>query len=348
MSETNKIINCYTFIKKFPQLRLFHLYLVFGNEEYFKKKVIDMIVNRAIPKANRDFDFISLYGDDTTAGDIIDIFSTKPFFSENKVIYIRNFDSLKTSEQQKIITQCQQDVSGNILLLTTSSFDSRLKISKTVLKSGVVVQCRSPYKPEDMKPWLIEEAKSEGKIISTEATTLFVNKVELDYSAAANELEKLLLYCYQKNKIDLSDVQVCIGNTKTHNIFDFINSVGDKDLTKSLIIMENLLDNKEAAVFIVTMLTRLFTQLWKINRFRKNGYSDYAVMSNQMNDIHKMFRQNYLRYAKNYSLSIIPKIFNLLLETDSEIKSTGLDEALILERMLFRLHSMTSSPKGYY
>lgn len=336
-TNTGKIVPCNEFLTSFLNRKLIQLYMVFGTEEYHKDKTVNMIVDRAIPADNRDFDFTIHYGDDMSAYNAIAEFSISPFIAERKVILIRKFDSLKAAEQQKIIDEFTKVDVENVLVLTAERFDNRLKISKQILLLGEVIQCKSPYKAEDMLPWLNEAAKGYGKVFNRQAALLFVNKLELDFNHAANELEKLALYCHDKKSIDITDVQLCTGESKSHNIFDFINSVGDKDIRQSFIIMENLLSNNEAPVFIISMLIRFFVQLWRINGLRAKNLPDMQISSSHLNDIHYMFRNNYLRYANNYPLSKLPELFSLLMETDTELKSVNLDESLIVERMLFRL-----------
>jgi len=341
-----KAIPCYSFLKNFPKQKLGSLYYIFGLEEYLKTKAANLLIDRAVPPEERDFDLILFYGDEMSAIDAIEDISTKPFLADQKVIYIKQFDKLKTTDQQKIVEEFLKVNKGdNILIATSEKFDSRLKLSKLLLKEGEVIECKRPYKAEDMLPWLNEEVRSAGKRIDPQAALLFVNKVELDFNNAANELQKLMLYCHKVNNISLIDVQICTGDSKTYNIFDFINNVGEHNVRQSFIIMENLLENREAPILIITMLIRFFVQLWRINTLRNRNCSDYAILSNHLKDIHQFFRKNYLRYAANYPLPIIPEIFSLLLETDTELKSVNLDDALIVERMLFRLFALVPAKK---
>ncbi len=340
MAVTSKAIQYQTFINTFNKQKLDDLYMIYGTEEYLKVKAINAIVARAVKPEHKDFDFELFYGDEANSNRILDSLASIPFLAEKKVILIRKFDKLRSTEQQKITEMLVKEGVGNLIILTAENIDNRLKVSKLFYELGTVVQCKSPYKPEDMIPWVTNELKANGKNIDSQGAYLFVNKVELDYLTASGELEKLLLFCKDKAEVTLADVQACTGNSKTNNIFEFLNAVGAKDVRKSLMITQNLLDNKESAVFIITMMLRLFMSIWQINILRKKGFSDYDISAKYMNDINYAFRGNYLNFANKYPLSVIEKVFTLMLEADTDLKSINVEESIIIERTLFRIFAL--------
>ncbi len=336
----NKALTYQSFINNFGKDKLSKFYHVYGPEEYLKKKVLDRLINRLIPEEQREFDLVFYYGDDCEITQVLDSISTEPFFATDKVIIVRKFDAMKTANQQKMVDFLSNNEIFNYVIFTSHNIDNRLKIAKEINKLGVSIHCRSPYKPEDMLPWLNGEITSRDKEIDQKAAYLFVNRVELDYLMAANELEKLLLYTINTRMISVADVQVSTGDSRSYTIFDLINAVGDRVVDRSFIITENMLENKESAVFLITMLLRLFIQLWKINNLVEKGVTTTEIESKYLADIYISFRKNYLRFARNYSLSGFPEIFSILLEADSDLKSLNLDEKLIIERMLFRIFAL--------
>src|SRR5690554_706940 len=337
MPGASKAIAYQAFIRSFAKEKLSRLYFIYGTEEYLKKKAVDMIIDRAIPVEVRDFDLVTFYGDDCDVSSVLDAASSDPFMAKDKVVLLRKFDSLKTVSQQKIIDYLSQNELFNFIILTADSLDNRLKIAKQINKIGVVVHCRSPYKPEDMIPWLHGEVGAHDKTIASDAAQLFVNRVELDYMIASNELEKLLLYTVNSNKITVSDVQMSTGYSRSFSVFDLINAVGERDPRQTFIVIENLMDNKESAVFLITMLLRFFVQLWKINSLQVKGMTEREILSKHLTEIYHLYRKDYIRYAQKYPLASMPLIFKILLETDTELKSLNLEDALIVERMLFRI-----------
>ena len=339
-SVANKNLTYQTFVNTFANTKLSRFYFIYGTEDYLKRKAYYMIVDRVLPAEQRDFDLVIFYGDDCNIVDVFDAASTRPFISEEKVVILRKFDSLRTNNQQKIIDFLTQNEIFNIVILIADSLDSRLKIAKQITQLGPVVQCRSPYKAEEMLPWLNSEVVSQGKTIDKEAALLFINRVEMDYLTAASELEKLLLYTMNTKRITVSEVQISTGYSKTHTVFNMLNAVGEKDVRKTLTIVENLMDNKETAIFLITMLLRFFVQLWRINVLRSKKISETEIVTQHLSDVYVTYRKNHLQYASKYPLSFYPAIFSILLEADTEVKSINIEDALTIERMLFRIFAL--------
>lgn len=340
MPTSSKSLNYHSFINTFKKDKVSQFYFVYGNEEYLKKQVIDKIIDRVIPPEYREFDLSFLYGDDCSISDVLNELSTKPFLAKDRVVILRKFDNMRTANQQKIIDFLSRNEFFNFVILSSDSLDNRLKIAKQINKLGIVIHCRSPYKAEDMLPWLNNEVRLHNKTIGRDAAMLFVNRVELDYMTASSELEKLLIYTIDKENITIADVQFCTGYSKTYSVFDLIDSVGKKDKKQTFIIAENLIENKEAAVFLITMLLRFYIQLWKINYLKKEGISAADIEKKHLTDVYSLFRRHYLSYAENYSLSTFSAIFSILLEADTELKSIKIEESLIIERMLFRIYAI--------
>ena len=340
MTTALKTISYQEFISKFSQFSACSCFTIYGTEDYLKKKGVEAILNSTVPPEYRELDYVVMYGDDVKAAEVVENLETNSFLSDKRLILLKKFDSLRSGEQQKLIQALEKGNSDNVLILLAESFDSRLKVSKTLLKIGPVVQCKSPYKHEEMLPWLYQEVKDEKKKISEKAATLFVNRVDLDYMTASQELEKLLIYCMGVDTIDTEHIQICTGNSIAYTIFDLINEVGAKEVRKSLIILENMLENDESILMIIAMLSRFFLQIWRINSLRKRRVPDGEIMSKHLNDVFYSFRSNHLRYASKYPIQVIPEIFSIMLEADVEIKSTDLEHKVIIERMIFRILSL--------
>ncbi|MCB5230100.1 MAG: DNA polymerase III subunit delta [Candidatus Cloacimonas sp.] len=337
MSSREKAVNGQAFITGFNRHKLETFYYVFGPDYYIKERVVTLILNRAIKKEERDFDLTTFYGDDVDAITLLDSFLAHPFVAERKVIVVRKFDGMKADEQQRIIDAADENRNSNVLILMADTLDNRKKSAKQINQSAYVIQCRSPYKGEDMLPWLNAEVAATGKSIDRQAALLFVQNTELDYQTAANELEKLLLYSDDMSRITTKEVQASIRSSKSSSVFDLVDSVGNRDLKKSLTIAEKLIDSKEAAIMTITMLLRLFVQLWWINTLKREGVSTSEIMSKHMSDVFYSVRSDYLRYANNYPMRRLVPAFSILLEADADFKSINLDDKLLIERMIFRI-----------
>jgi len=188
-----------------------------------------------------------------------------------------------------------------------------------------------------MATWIRNHAREKNLRIDSSAITIFSELVELDYMIAANELEKLVIFAGQNRTISSEDVIECVGQSRINTIFELQNSLGERDVQKTLQIAGNILSNDESGVFIIVMLTRFFLILWKIRILLEKNYSENTISEQHLPAIHRMFRNNYIKYAKKYKLKEIREVFSFLLNADCEIKTSNIKESVLIEMMLFNI-----------
>ncbi len=173
--------------------------------------------------------------------------------------------------------------------------------------------------------------------MNSAAINLFAESIDPDYLTASNELEKLQLLTKDSGRISIDDVAESVGRSKTNSVFELQNSLGAKNLKRSMQIVENMLDNNEPGVYILVMLNRFFISLWKINALRKRNLSDAEIMKRHMMDIFQSKRESYLKFSANYNKHRLTKVFSLLLQADIDLKSLNVKEEILIEILIHKI-----------
>ena len=329
----------YEFDKVLRNFRLYPCYFIFGTESYLKDKALSAVIKKLKVDRSNDFDFTLLYGDDTSANEILENLEMAPFMAEQRVVIIRNFDNLKTSEMLRIAEYLNNPVSTSVLVLVSDKNDKRLKAFKIINKEAVVVECKAPYDFRDIQRWLTSEIKNKNVTMSQETINFFANYIEPDYLLAENELNKLILYQKGNPVISKEDVIECVGKSRSYSVFDLQNALGDKNLKKALIILDNLIENNESPILVINMLTSFFTIIWKIISLRKRHISDYDISNSYLPEVYHFFRKDYIQRAKNFDQSKIRLIFNKLLKTDINLKSIDTKPEILLTMLVAKICS---------
>ncbi|MCK4957420.1 MAG: DNA polymerase III subunit delta [Candidatus Cloacimonetes bacterium] len=327
----------YEFLKSFKSNKPEPIYLIHGDEYYLREKVLEKIVNAFVTAGSEDFDLVTLYGDSDIENDALENLEMLPFLGKYKIVIIKDFHKLSVTDKNLLGDYSQNSSSQSILILVMEKLDKRKSAEKKLLEHGITIECKKPYSSRDLANWLKTELSAQKIRMNFDAINLFTNSLELDYMLAANELEKLIIYTKNANTITIDDIRACTGKSKANKIFDLQNSLGDKNLNKSLKIVENLLENNESGVFIIVMLTRYFTTLWKILALKNRGLGSMEISSTHLNEIFYSFRGDYIKQATNYRLGQIRQIFNLLLQADIDLKSLNIKENILLEILLYKI-----------
>lgn len=327
----------YEFLREIKNHKISPNYFIFGMENYLKDKVISAITEKLTTKEVNDFDLVKLYGDNVSAVSVLEQLEMMPFMSKYRLIFLKNFGQMKTSDKDIIAEYTKNPMPTSILVLTSDKSDKRLSAYKIISENAISIECKQPYGSKDIIRWLNQELRKQHIFMDSEAVNLFANYIEPDYLIASNELEKMIIFTQNKGKITYDDVVECVGKSKTNSIFDLQNALGDRNLKKSLKVLENMISSNESPILIVSMLTNFFTQIWKIHALRKNNINDSEISSRYLPEIFFKYRENHLRYAKKYNIEGVMRVFSLLLQADTDLKSINIKKAIILETLIYNI-----------
>ena len=79
-----------------------------------------------------------------------------------------------------------------------------------------------------------------------------------------SQIEKLCIYCGNKELIGVADVKAIVSDTKVESVFEFTDALGAKDLGKALRMLTTLLEDGEAPLRILGGVARHYRQLWQV------------------------------------------------------------------------------------
>lgn len=327
----------FEFLKSLGKNEANPLYIIYGEEYFLREKILSYITKTFMTEGAEDFDIITLHGNENIATEAVENLEMTPFIGKYKIVIIKEFGKLKANEKNDIAEYCQDCSPQSILILVTSKIDKRKSAEKKLMSKGISIECKKPYSSRDLISWIKIELQTQNINMDYDAVNLFANSLDLDYMLAKNELEKLVIYNNGKKSINIEDVRACTGKSKANKIFDLQNALGNKNLKNSINITENMLSNRESAIFIIVMLTRFFTVLWKIQALKQRGFNNSEISSNHLNEVFYSFRGDYIRQASNFKIMEVRKIFNLLLQADIDLKSLNLKENILLEILLYKI-----------
>jgi DNA polymerase III subunit delta len=310
------------------------LYYFYGDEDYLADEIIRQIITNALDESTKTFNLDILDCNTVCAKDVVSVASSYPMMSERRVVVARDIHKLLAAESSREIMQryFQQPSQTTILLMVGNKPDARTSIIKSIKDNGTVVEFKRFY-DNQIPPWIKKDIEIFGKNITSEAAELLAQYVGSSLREIHSELEKLSIYIGDKTTVQEEDINNLIGISKTYNIFSLQREIGEKDLAKSMVILENMLDNGESLLGIIVMLTKYFQKLWVLKGSQFNSDSDIASVLG----VNTFFVKEYRVAATNFKLSEIEDNFITLAETDETLKTSIQDERLAATLLLFRL-----------
>ena len=260
---------------------------------------------------------------------------------ELKYLIASNADFLSSSklsdkDENKLLSYLKNPNLNTIIIFTTyAPIDNRRKIVKFIKDQYKVINIPSWDKlkmKEEARNYLI----NKGYKIDNDSINYIVNNVYNNIDILYNELDKIILYYTNKNKIIYyKDIESIIGKEIDSNNYHFINAVIEKNLEEALRIWKNLKVYKVDSLTLINLLAREYRLMYNIKVLEKKNISLNELAHNlslQDWQIKKLYN-NSLKYRREELL----KNLYLLANMDLKIKKGDNDKDIILYPFLLEV-----------
>ncbi|MFH1727022.1 MAG: DNA polymerase III subunit delta [Pseudomonadota bacterium] len=292
------------------------IYLLHGAEQYLVNKNLKSIILSFEYQA----DDILRYGLDKT--NYIDEFlfeaSSPSLFSSNRLLIGTISAKLKEADLKKLIDLIQAGIENVTLVFIATKLDKRGKLFSSFKKHGKVIECNL-VKEKDIYPYIGEIAKGFKKKIDPQAARYLLEILGNDLIKINNELEKASIFNSDADTITLTDLEGGMASAKAANIFEFTDSIGNKDIKKALKLLSNLRRDNEHPLKILTMVARHIRILIKIKAYLKIS-NDSSSIAGKVG-VHPFYAKNYISQAANFSNDKLFKAISSLSQIDINLKS---------------------------
>ncbi|MBM2814373.1 MAG: polymerase subunit delta [Ignavibacteria bacterium] len=337
--------------------------LIFGDEDFLVEEALDALIEFAEKSTRETYELEMLNGSDISLDALSNLASAYPFITSRRMIIVRHFEELvsTTTSKKKVsspaFTRYLDSPQPTTFLVCTASHDSlngigaemrnaqkKAKAEKKIeglkfplnlmLLRHAWLEFPKIYE-SDLSGWLKSRLSKSGLEASAEAIELMIAHAPPELRSLNNEIGKLQAYLKDRKKVTGEDVLNVVGASRVWNVFELQKAVGERNLQKSLLILENMLAADRQEMLIITMLTRFFTVLWKLSDEPATGKNHFQLAGAV--GINPYFVAEYLSALKKYKPEELDRAFIALAEADSQLKSTGGSSIMILQKMLLSI-----------
>jgi DNA polymerase-3 subunit delta len=321
-AELNKAISAH----KLPSL----LFL-YGEEAFLLEEALKRLLDVAVDPATRDFNLLILSGKEADPALVVDTARTFPAFAQRRVIVIKQAQDLPAASLDALLPYVKAPVEECCLVFCADRIDKRKKFFQSFSKTGELVEFK-PLFANKVPAFVRDQARLFGKQFSEDGLQLFCKRVGSNLTEIHGELSKLTSYVGDNAVIDVVDVAAVVCDTRIDSIFDLTDVVGARKLPEALMLSERLQLEGEAPLKILAMLTRHFRQLWKTRSLLEQGASQQDVAKTVR--INPYFVERIMRQARQFQMAAYPQAFELFLQMDLAMKSSGAHPQALLQKLL--------------
>ncbi len=303
------------------------MYYFVGRERYLAEILSEEIIKNKIPYEEREYSVFKLELEETGWEEIVNLLSTSSFFSKNKVVIVKTgvLSRKKKVESTKEIIFLKNYLSSpskSSYLIVIGEEKSAELFDIFSSSPSCTIFLLYPLKPEEIESLIEERAMENGKKISPSAMAILVEEAQEDLSLALNDLEKVLVYIGDKDKIEKEDVESLVSYSGRFRIDELIKAIDAQDKHSAFRILKDILDNFDPILIVGTMASVFCRR-----------YNNLLGQESQMKA-----RSNLNEEKKEKALKALEKsmkrnefILKVIFDTDIKIKSNPFNRGMIEE-----------------
>ncbi len=325
-------------------------YLLLGPERGKREEFIKRIIEDLRKKYGETPEIYRYYPFDMDIEEVISLLQNEMLFSGSKVVIINNIEELRERKSvEKIVNYCKRSNKNSILVMVSDTMNVPSAI-KNVIPGSNIKKFWEMYE-SDKRGWVINYFRKRGIDIEQEAVNGLLELVENNTADLKVECEKLALFFSKKGRIENQDIEEYLYHSKEENVFTLFREMARKNLEGVLEILSKIMlsRNSGGADQLIMGILWQVERLYRIKTFMVSDNRDIGSALKLVGV--KGFKSEgiYKEGLKNYSLSEIERIINLLHDTEVALRSTGSSmHEVILQLFFYRAISLNRvSVKGF-
>ena len=327
--------------KSLKDNNLSSIYLLYGKETYLLENTLRKI-KKVFGICKEGLNYIKI--DNTNINSLIPELQTPAFGFDKKMIIVKDADVLKKQGKKKnqalsdqvdkiasFIEQNFEYIKDQVVLIFIEDEIEKNNLYKQIEKLGIICNFEQEKLPDLMKR--IKYICNAYKVnINNLALSYFIESCGTNLQDLINEIRKLIEYKGENGTITREDIDLLCIKQFDSVIFELTDSLGQKNVKKSLEVLKNLLFAKEPIQKILITLYNHFKKLYITKLCDK--YKSDVVKNLNLKPNQTFLVSKYKRQANYFSEQDLKKILLKFIELDEDYKIGNIDLNIGLESVI--------------
>lgn len=300
-----------------------------------------------------DLNTATLDGESCKQDELASAIMAIPFLTERRLVILERarafLNRQKKEERPKVLALLEEMPESTLLLFIIEDEPLRrrgergwenlrqyswlLDWLKEHPDQATLIECSLPA-DDEMPAWIIKEAKAQQGAITPPAARLLATYVGNNTLRAGHELDKLLTYAGPSRPVSPEDVALLTAQDKEGKIFDFTDSLGERNPTKAMSEFR-LLAQESEIVELAAMIQRQFRLLIQAREILDEGGKP-AEIEKELRVLN-FVAQKLANQARRFTMDQLLGIFQRLLSIDEGMKTGGMPGDLAYELLIAQL-----------
>lgn len=335
-------------IKNLSEDKFSKIYLLMGEETFFIKKICQFFENNFIEDQNKSFNQEIFYGRDISIENIISSCKSFPMMSDKKLVIIKEAQELdifkrNNDKKNELLINYLSNVNSSttlIFCLSNKTLDKRGKLFKSFNESSCILDSSSKENKiydNQLPKWIESEVIKKKYSISNDALLILTENIGNDLEKIDNALNKIYSNIESKN-ISKDDILNLVGINREYNLFEFQDSLIDRNSLKCGKIM-NYFTSNEKKFPIQQLIIYMYGFYSKLLVVKSKNLSNPDTISSEIS-VHPYVARSYARAMQNYTLNELFMIISFIKELDlvsKGLKQLKADNKALMGQIIYKL-----------
>jgi DNA polymerase-3 subunit delta len=302
------------------------VYSLYGDEDFLIDEAIAALTKEILRDASRDFNLDVFHGADVNGEKIVSCAAAFPMLAAHRLVVVREFQHVEGKE--RVYSYIENPSPTTCLVLASEKSDPKIG------RRAVSVEFR-PLRADELSQWIVDRAKHYNRGMSPEAADVLLTYADHSLQTLDREIEKVSVYVGERKEISGVDVAAVAGVSKSFNVFELTKAVGERNIKRSMEILERMMELGEPPVLMVATLTKHFMNLLRFAEGQKKKMTNSELSS--MLRAGQSRLSEYAVQLRKFSPTELEKSFASLVMADEKLKFSSEDPRLIMTVLIHEL-----------
>lgn len=254
------------FARKILSGKFAPLYLFEGSEKYLREQTLKQLIDAAVDEGLREFNITEISVTKGNLDEALAIARQYPMMSARRAVIVTGFEAINDEEQLEWLKNyIRNPVETTLLIFNTPGLDKRRNIATMLSKFCEVVSFEALDEREAAPRWIVEYVAKAGAAIDSATAAFLVGMVGTDLQQLATELDKLITYVGERNRITRQDVEMLVRYAREHSNFELTDALLEGNRKRALTLLEHIFENSTdkqgLALMILGAIARSYRNL---------------------------------------------------------------------------------------
>ncbi|SPF34647.1 DNA polymerase III, delta subunit [Candidatus Desulfosporosinus infrequens] len=317
------------------QKKISPVYLWYGEDRFLIQEALRVLKSFYFMMDPSGSGIETVSAKELSPASIVERANTMSFFANRLVVVeeVTYFQDGQTADLEPFLDYFSNPNLLTCLLFRAESVHKGRKFYKALDRAGEILEFCAPKRPQEWLAWTQSELKARGKSMDTQVATLFIEWAGHHAGVLSQELDKLVIFIGDRQKITTEDIKAITIRTLEASIFDLLDAVAGRSTAKALQTLQDVL-RVEHPLKVLALLVRQVRLLLGCNALRRrggNGAEAPSALGISPYEAQKVWQQSSRLSNEQLSRALFE-----CLNTDLALKTGGGDPGLLLEMMIIK------------